>query len=428
MPTLHADPSTGDDSRDGLSPGTALRTLAELTRRLATLGHVTGTTIALRGGATFPGTLAFVGGDPDRPVNVETYEREKGLATIQSGTAPALQIYGPGGVTVRRLRLVGYQAVEVSGLSIENGHLFDGPARDITVENMAATGYGAAGIRITPFSPMTGVRVQGCRTWRNGVGLVIGDRTPGRYMMRDVHISRCDSSDNDWEHGPAAQAGYGLALNGVEGGTVSFSCFNGNGRRSMNPGHAGVEAGHCARLTFTCDEFSDNHDPNPAHGDGSGLILNECIDCDVADCIAERNAGGFGFFSEGAPDATTGEQYATQGVRALRCVARENVAAFSVINHVSDLWLVDCAGTARASAGQFRKIIDVQDHVGDGVRVVRGRFEAEAEDGGIAWLIQLTAARSRIAWHGPTWVSSDPQYMIEGTLYRRFRAWETAPI
>lgn len=417
MPTFHADPQAGSDANDGLSPSTAVRTLPRLNELLRDR-PAGGARVLLRG--EHVGTLQVVGGSPEARIEIGNYGPAP--ATIRSGAARGVEIYGYGGVSVRGLRVVGERAAGVSGVEFWNGQLVGGgPASDLLFEDLEISGYGIAGLAVSPFDAIRNVTVRGVHAHGNASGVLIGGYTPQLPRgVQDLYVSGCDLSDNDWTHGPTNIAGYGLAISGASG-VVEFCVFNRNGRYSMSPGHGGFIGTACDGLVVRRCHAADNHDPNPAHGDGSGFLFCESVNCSFEDCVSERNAAGFTVFTDNPPT----HRPEARSVWVLRCRVADNTTGVAVVNRVSDTWVVGCEVTARTGPGRtFAKALDVSDHVGVGVRVEGNRFSALGD----AWLLQLSGPPnlSGVRLDGNAWDASRaaaPVFFVYDRLFSRFAEW-----
>lgn len=297
-----ADAVNGDDRNDGLTPSSAFATL----ERINESELLPGTTVALKSGSIFTGTLKPKnGGTVDKPVRITSY-----------GEGPLPIINGNGAENAVEIRNLSY--IEVSNLEIinvtsdiytprrgvfvccgENG----GEYRGITIKNLyvhnIVTSFGreAGGIIVwcgPADSPVSfdGVTVTGCTvcdtgaqgitfssaySYRVGIDWTDLPYTPSHNIrITDNYIARCggDGIFQSCAESPI-----------IEHNTVAMCCFAGNTPYAGIWPHNSQNAVMRENEAFGCVLIA---------GDGQGYDVDiNCTDTVVSDNLSHHNDGGF---------------------------------------------------------------------------------------------------------------------------------------
>lgn len=297
-----ADALNGNDLNDGLTPESAFATL----ERINELELLPGTTVALRCGSVFTGTLKpRNGGTKDAPVCIRSY-----------GEGPLPMICGCGAENAVELRNLSY--IEISDLEITNmssdiftprrgvfvccggaGGSYGGiTLRDLYVHHITtAFGREAGGIIIwcdPADSPVSydGVTVTGCTvcdtgaqgitfssaySYRKGIDWTELPYTPSQNIrITDNYIARCGG---DGIFQSCAEAPL------IRHNTVAMCCFAGNTPYAGIWPHNSQNAVMSENEAFGCVLIA---------GDGQGYDVDiNCTDTIVADNFSHHNDGGF---------------------------------------------------------------------------------------------------------------------------------------
>ncbi len=274
----YVDPA-GDDTADGRSPETALRTLDAV----SALDLEPGDEVRLKAGAAFAGTLLLTAEDAGTaaaPVRIAGWQ---GRATIEAGTGPGVVVHDAGGVQVSGLTVVGSGQVGTSAR--DAGVLFftalDGGVRlpAVGVSDVDVSGFGGAGVEVgawnASWSGFSRVDITGVTAHGNGdAGIsTFGYFAPRsrQYSLTDVTVERSVAHGNLGIAGKGLDSGSGIQLGGVLRGAVRSSEAYGNGANNDAPdGPAGVMVWESAEVTVS---DNDSHDNRSTTRGGSGFAF-----------------------------------------------------------------------------------------------------------------------------------------------------------
>lgn len=276
--TYYVDPA-GDDTADGLSPATALRTLDAVNA----LDLAPGDAVRLKGGATFHGGLlldAADAGAADAPVVIGSYD---GRATIDAGTGSGIVVRDAGGVRVEGLDVVG--SGQVGAGLLGDGVLFytdlDGgvslPA--VAVSDVDVSGFGNAGVEVGAWSPSwsgyAATTVSSVTAHGNGdAGIsTFGFLQPGstQHSLTDVTVESSTAYGNRGLAGKGTDSGSGIDLGGTDGGSVRGCETYDNGADNDAPtGPAGILVWESTHVQVSDD---DSHDNRSSSVGGAGIAF-----------------------------------------------------------------------------------------------------------------------------------------------------------
>ncbi|GAA0237510.1 right-handed parallel beta-helix repeat-containing protein [Cryptosporangium japonicum] len=304
---------TGSDQANGLSAGTAWRTLNRANQQTFRPGDQ----LLLAGGSRFIGPLRLGVGDSGTaqdPLTVSSYGT--GRATVAGEGTEAIVVYNAANVSIRDLVLVGsassYQAfsgisaysdqpsarvarlrvsgVDVSGFKegIAIGGRYAGAGfEDVLIEGVSTHDNRDAGIltygpsfdAVTPRYAHAGVRVTGVTAYRN-----LGNRA-----------------------NLTSNSGSGIVLGSVEGGTIEDSTAYDNGAACVAPeGPVGIWAYDSRDIVIQRNLSYRNRSGGSA--DGGGFDLDQNVRSSVLQYnLSYQNDGpGLMVFTAQPNDATTG--------------------------------------------------------------------------------------------------------------------------
>ncbi len=297
MATIYLNPQ-GDDANEGTTPTTAWRSIDRLNQWLEARppgGH----RILFRSGATFPGMIVVPGGDPDNPILVDGDEGTP--FTVQpSADLGAFAARGAGGWHVRNLHGLGDGVSKVIGIEFADSGDSGEECRNILAENCGAEGFGLVGLAAWSYGGVVrDVRIRGGLFARNAVGVLIGsvdEANPRTRYIFNVELREVTAIENDWHDHDSA--GFGISVNATDGARIERCQTHRNGLTSLSAGHAGLLVYCCSRVDVLHHEAVGNADPNPEHGDGQGIVLDDALDCLVAHCHTRENHCGIYVMAE----------------------------------------------------------------------------------------------------------------------------------
>src|SRR5882757_6592170 len=258
--TYYVDPAGSDDS-DGLSAGSAWRTLDRVNAALLTPGD----TVLLRGGARFEGPLLLDGkdaGNAERPVTIGSYG--DGRAIVSSQRNWGISFYhdtagqGPlDGVTISRVEVSGFKnGVEVGGALAG--------FRDVVITDSTLHDNVEAGLSV--------------------YGPEFADNAPS-YANENIRITSVEAYHNSGdETNRTRNTGNGIMLGSVRGGHIDKSTAYDNGWLCSAPeGPAGIWAYDSTGIVIENSVAHDNHTGRTVDGDGFDLDQN------VSDSVLQHN-------------------------------------------------------------------------------------------------------------------------------------------
>ena len=285
--TYYLDPAGSDDA-DGLSPGTAWRTLDRLHGVVLAPGH----SVLLRGGARFTGMLQLDqadAGSAAEPVTIGSFG--SGKATIAAQATSAVYIHNTAGVEIRDLVVVGDSgAYSGNGGIVCYNDLPDGRMLEhIVIAGVEASGF-KNGIEIgaanTGFRDVTVSDSLAHDNMEAGVALYGPDLQPSapRYAHANVTVSSVQAYRNAGDaKNTERNTGNGIVLGSVSSGLIEQSSAYENGWLCAAPqGPAGIWTYDSTAIVIEHNVAHDNHTGGPADGDGFDLDQN------TSDCILQN--------------------------------------------------------------------------------------------------------------------------------------------
>jgi len=297
--TYYVNATAGNDSANGLTPGTAWASLAKVNAH----SFVPGDTILFNGGQTFAGGLALsTSGTSGLPISFGSYGT--GVATIQSpvGTI-GFYAHNCGYIALSNLNFTG------PGIATANEHgvyfLVDQAAtiyNYIRLDHVNVTGYqngiflnGNSAWHTSPQNGYNDVRITNCNVYANQLnGIMFTDgNVTGAYS--NVYVGYCNTYNNPGipSGSPGGWSGTGVNFNVVNGGTLEYCSLYGNG---TNGGNFGVILGGCNNVTVQfCEAYNNT---SVTGNDGGGFDIDgECTNCTIQYCYSHGNYGaGFALF------------------------------------------------------------------------------------------------------------------------------------
>ncbi|MFE4410481.1 right-handed parallel beta-helix repeat-containing protein [Streptomyces sp. NPDC056821] len=298
----------GNDSADGMSPGSAWRTLRQADR----VRYRPGDRLLLHGGARFEGSLRLDRGEagrPRQPVIVGSYDR--GRATIVPAKGrPAIEVVNTAGVEVHDLIVRGgsAQALQEGGISFYND--LPSPER---LAHIVVSGVDVSGFR---HGVQLGAQSGGFRDVRVTHSVLHGNRDAGLIIYRlapvkpgskesyahaDVVVDGVEAHDNAGDpHSHDRNTGSGIILGSVDGGGIRNSSTHDNGARSSaaaKEGPEGMWAYDSRKLVIEHNMSYRNHSNSEADGDGFGLDVGTSDSVLQYNLSYENDGAGFLLYS-----------------------------------------------------------------------------------------------------------------------------------
>jgi hypothetical protein len=286
--TYYLDPA-GSDEADGLSPGSAWRSLDRVRRVVLAPGD----SVLLRGGARFTGMLQLDqadAGDAAKPVTIGSFG--SGKAIIAPQATSAVYVHNTAGVEIRDLEVIGDAGTfaDCGGVVCYND-LSDGRVLEhIVVAGVEASGF-KNGIEIgaakTGFRAVTVSNSLAHDNMEAGVAVYGPGLQPGspRYAHENVTISSVQAYRNAGDAtNTERNTGNGIVLGSVRTGLIEKSEAYENGRLCAAPqGPAGIWTYDSSAVVIERNVAHDNHTGGPADGDGFDLDQN------TSDCVLQNN-------------------------------------------------------------------------------------------------------------------------------------------
>jgi hypothetical protein len=283
--TYYLDP-LGSDDADGLSPNSAWRSLERANRAV----FAPGTSVLLRGGAQFTGTLHLDADDAGTalsPVVIGSYG--EGRATITGQAGPAVYVHNTAGVEVRDLVVAG------------DAEAYDG-AGGIAFYNDGETGLQGVMISDVDVSGFSnGIEIGGLRTGFRDVAIIravvrdnkeAGLVTYGpdyrqdapEYAHQNVSVSEVEAFRNAGDaSNPVCNTGSGIILGSVSDGFVTKSSAHDNGWLcAAGEGPVGIWTYDSTRVVI---EHNVAYRGGGGDGDGDGFDLDQ----NTSDSVLQYN-------------------------------------------------------------------------------------------------------------------------------------------
>ena len=282
---------TGDDARDGTSPGSSWRSLDRANR--ASLGP--GDRLAFEGGATFRGTLLLGtddAGTAQAPAAVGSYGT--GRATIDGG--------GGSGVVVEGSSWLGLTDLDVVGSGRDRGNRQGtgfrvSGARHLDVERVEARGFQRAGVEVDGSSDVRLVDVLARDNGYAGISSS-GGRSTGLYL------GRCRAMNNPGD--PTIldnHSGNGIVLFNVAGATIEYCEAAGNGWDMPRAGNGPVGIWAACDADRVTIQFCVSHHNRSPGLDGGGFDFDGGVTNSVMQYNYSYANRGWGFllYEYGSP-------------------------------------------------------------------------------------------------------------------------------
>ncbi len=252
--------SSGDDTRDGLTPATAWKSLVKVNATAFRAGDC----LLCEGGSTFAGTLNLRmdgAGSAVDPVIITSYGN--GRATIDGGAGAGIVIDGCAGVIVRELNLIG------AGRKTGNRHGVGvrlAASQFCIVDQVEVSGFQRAGVELRGCSDL---RLTNVYAHDNGFA---GITSTGR-RNNDIYLGDCRAINNPGD--PTRlndHSGNGIVLDGVSNGTVEYceAAQNGWDMPWDGNGPAGIWCEYSDKMLI---QYCISHDnkTHPGAQDGGGF-------------------------------------------------------------------------------------------------------------------------------------------------------------
>lgn len=273
---------TGDDSADGLAPGSAWRTLGRASRAVLAPGD----RLLLQGGSSFEGTLVLDStdaGDPARPVVVGSFGT--GRARIATTSSSGVFVHNTGGVDVQDLRVTGGGTAyrHQTGIGFYNDLSGDRKLSRIRVNRVDVSGF-RHGVLLGGGAGSSGYRDVQVRSSRLHDNMATGlltfgpafDATRPTYAHERVAVSHVYAYRNLGDPLETARnTGSGIVLGSVLGGVVRASVAFENGANCTAPeGPVGIWTYDSSRVLIEHNVSRHNRTGGPADGGGFDLDQN----------------------------------------------------------------------------------------------------------------------------------------------------------
>jgi len=297
--TYYLDPAGSDDA-DGLSPGSAWRSLD----RVRGIVLAPGDTLLLRGGARFTGSLLLDRthtGSSATPVKIGSFG--SGRAIIQAQAAPAVYVHNTAGIEIRDLVAIGGEAAYTGcGGIVCYNDLPDTMAGGRRLEHLVIAGVEASGFKNgieigAVAAGFSGVTISDARVHDNmEAGLTVyGPRfepSRPRYAHQNVTVSSVEAFRNAGDPSNAERnTGNGIVFGSVHTGRIENSTAYENGVLCAAPeGPAGIWTYDSTAMVIERNVAHHNRTGGQADGDGFDLDQNTS-DCVLQDNLAYANDG-----------------------------------------------------------------------------------------------------------------------------------------
>ena len=278
---FHVSP-TGDDSADGLAPGSAWRTLDRASRAVLAPGD----RLLLQGGASFGGTLVLDStdaGDPARPVVVGSFGT--GRARIATTSSSGVYVHNTGGVEVQDLQVSGGGTAyrHSTGIGFYNDLPGDRKLSRIRVSRVEVSGF-RHGVLVGGGAGSSGYRDVQVRSARLHDNMATGLLTFGptfdaarpTYAHESVSVSHVYAYRNLGDPlDTTRNTGSGIVLGSVRGGVVRGSVAFENGASCKAPeGPVGIWTYDSHGVLIEDNVSRHNRTGGPADGGGFDLDQN----------------------------------------------------------------------------------------------------------------------------------------------------------
>jgi hypothetical protein len=271
----------GNDTNSGTSESSPWKTIA----RADTGTFGPGVSLLLLGGSSYSGDLTLTAADAGTsasPMTVGSYGT--GVATIAGGKTDAITVTDAGGINILNLDLVGSGPTvnKGSGIDLMNNKGSGNRIGNITINNVAVSGFGFVGIGIGSTSVSTGfsnVSITNSRVDDNAyagifsyAGAYTTNPAPYGFAHSNIYISNVSAYDNTGYAGNN-DSGDGIELGNVNGATVEHCTAYSNGadNSSTGGGPVGIWAYNANAVVI---EYNQSYANEAAHQDGDGFDLD----------------------------------------------------------------------------------------------------------------------------------------------------------
>jgi hypothetical protein len=266
--------STGNDSNDGTSVGTAWNSIAQVNKA----SFQPGDRVLFEAGKTFTGSLWFrSNGTTTEPIKISSYGQ--GVATIASGNNYAFYCENAGGIELRRLKFVGSGRTTTnnSGVIFATG-LKNQRLTHVVLDSLEVSGYIKTGIAIGSSSATSGydkVRITNCLAHDNGEAGISSYGAYPNICHKDWYIAGCQAYNNSGRvEITTTNTGSGIVLSSVDGAVIEHCEAYNNGWLNSNPGGGpvGIWGYLCNKLVI--QECESHHNRSGLAHDGGGFDLD----------------------------------------------------------------------------------------------------------------------------------------------------------
>lgn len=282
---------TGHDSADGLSPGTAWQSLAQVNRTQLQPGDA----VLLQAGQVFPGGLVLDSSDAGSaaaPVRVSSFG--VGPAIIAPTDGAGVQVYDTAGVEISQLKLLGTSSTagRFGGISAYSDLPAGTRLSGLSIHDVEVGSF-RNGIEIGGANPGAGfdhVVVRAAKVHDNREAGLISygpafSASAPTYANTDVTVSGVDAYSNLGDPSNTTRnTGNGIVLGSVLSGSITGSRAWANGALCRAPeGPAGI---------WTYDSRSVRIAYNASHGNRSGSTVDGDgfdLDQNVSSSLLEHN-------------------------------------------------------------------------------------------------------------------------------------------
>lgn len=298
--------SNGNDNNNGLSPGTAFKTLSKIN----SLNFLPGDVIALEGGEIFTGKIVIDDdGTMANPITLTSYNG--GIATIQCLTDAKAVTIQSSHFVVSDLKILGVYVASTDGSEVDvptnAGLRFEANNKNlnnITINNVEVSQFEWFGIKIQAAIGFTidGVNILNCHVHDNGfVGINTSDTgtNTGVQNITNVLVENCVVHHNTgWS---ASASGSAILLSNVENGIIQYCTAHHNGGNNSGVGHGGGGGIWSTESKNVIFQYNESHHNETGRADGNGFNF----DGGSQDCIMQYNyshdndGGGFILFQYG---------------------------------------------------------------------------------------------------------------------------------
>jgi hypothetical protein len=280
----HVDSASGDDSRSGLSPAEAWRSLEKVNAKTFQPGDE----ILLKRGGRWQGTLQPKGsGTPEKPIRLAAYG-EEARPLIDGGSGPAVLIHNQDAWIIESLEVTNNKESKQDALKVwaapRQPHY-----RFIRIRDCVAHDAGQSGIHVGEgtYGNYDDVVIEDCVSYNNqDSGIFIQGKDFAE--VRGLAIRRSVAYGNGWD---------GIKIYSGRDGVIEYCTAYRNGWKQ--DARVGIWCWNSENIVIQfCESYAN---VTPGVHDGGGFDIDwSCLNCIIQYCYSHDNDGaGYLFMGSG---------------------------------------------------------------------------------------------------------------------------------